>query len=287
MADTAIASFTDGVTANATDRIATARSPFGLGDDRYVTPQYIKDYILGQANAWGDNQTFTSGKTIGWNGDLFLARDAANTLALRNGANAQTFNVYNAYTDASNYELARIIWAGGKAYLQTLSAGIGSPRDLVIQAGSGTLLIGNNNMLFQTDNTYDIGASGAKRPRTGYFAGGVLASGTAGIGYVTGAGGTVTQLTSRTTGVTLNKICGAITLVSAAGSATAATFTVTNSTVAEADLPRVVQKSGADKYQIFVTAVAAGAFDITFFTTGGTTTEQPVFTFTIEKAVTA
>jgi hypothetical protein len=36
--------------------------------------------------------------------DIFLERDAANTLALRNGANAQTFNVYGTYTSGSVYE---------------------------------------------------------------------------------------------------------------------------------------------------------------------------------------
>ena len=66
--------------------------------------------------------------------------------------------------------------------------------------------------------------------------GAVTSSGTAGVGYATGAGGTVTQGTSRTTGVTLNKTAGAITLFSAAGTTTAATFTVTNSTVAATDV---------------------------------------------------
>lgn len=112
-------------------------------------------------------------------------------------------------------------------------------------------------------------------------------SATAGVGYATGAGGTVTQATSRTTGVTLNKVCGQITLVSAAGSATAASFTVTNSAVAAGDVVIVNQKSGTDKYVCLVTAVAAGSFVITFYTTGGTTTEQPVFTFAVIKAVAA
>jgi hypothetical protein len=35
--------------------------------------------------------------------DTFLHRDAANTLAQRNGANAQRFSLYGTYTDASNY----------------------------------------------------------------------------------------------------------------------------------------------------------------------------------------
>lgn len=118
--------------------------------------------------------------------------------------------------------------------------------------------------------------------------GGALVSNaaTAGIGYATGAGGTVAQVTSRTTGVTIDKVCGQITLVSAAGSATYASFTVTNSAVAATDEPRVWQVSGTDLYEIHITAVAAGSFQITFRTTGGTTTETPVFGFAIRKAVT-
>lgn len=112
-------------------------------------------------------------------------------------------------------------------------------------------------------------------------------SASAGIGYSTGAGGTVTQGTSRTTGVQVDKVCGAITLVSAAGSATPASFTVTNSAVAANDVVQVSQKSGTDKYIVLVTAVAAGSFQITFYTTGGTTVEQPVFNFAVIKAVVA
>ena len=123
---------------------------------------------------------------------------------------------------------------------------------------------------------------------TSLTATGVIAStGTAGVGYATGAGGTVTQGTSRTTGVTLNKTTGEITLFSAAGSATAATFTVTNSTVAATDVIILNQKSGTDLYDLMVTAVAAGSFNITFRTTGGTTTETPVFNFAVIKGVAA
>jgi hypothetical protein len=123
---------------------------------------------------------------------------------------------------------------------------------------------------------------------TSLTATGVVAStGTAGVGYATGAGGAVTQATSRTTGVTLDKTTGAITLFSAAGSATAATFTVTNSTVAATDVIILNQKSGTDLYDLMVTAVAAGSFNISFRTTGGTTTEQPVFNFAVIKGVAA
>lgn len=104
-----------------------------------------------------------------------------------------------------------------------------------------------------------------------------------GVGYGVGAGSAVTQITGRTTGVTINAVTGAITLVSAAGSATPASFTVTNSAVAATDTVVVGQKSGTDLYEIFVTAIAAGSFRITSFTTGGTTTETPVFNFAVIK----
>jgi hypothetical protein len=115
----------------------------------------------------------------------------------------------------------------------------------------------------------------------------VLNTSTGGLGYGTGSGGAVTQITSRTTGVTLNKTNGAITLFSAAGSATWASFTVTNSTVAATDVIEVCAKSGTNLYLVSVTAVAAGSFQISFATTGGTATDAPVFNFAICKAVTA
>ena len=100
-----------------------------------------------------------------------------------------------------------------------------------------------------------------------------------------GVGGAVTQLTSRTTGVTLNTVSGQITMFSAAGSVTAATFTVTNSKVAATDTITLNQKSGTNLYNFLVTAVGAGSFNITFFTTGGTATDAPVIDFNVIKGV--
>jgi hypothetical protein len=108
-----------------------------------------------------------------------------------------------------------------------------------------------------------------------------------GLGYSTGTGGSVTQATSRTTGVTLNKQSGAITMFTAAGSATAATFTVTNSTVAATDTVILNQKSGTNLYILLITAVAAGSFNITFYTTGGTASDAPVINFNVIKGTTS
>lgn len=104
-----------------------------------------------------------------------------------------------------------------------------------------------------------------------------------GVGYTVGLGGSVTQLTSRTTGVTLNNPTGAITMFTAAGSATAATFTVTDSFVEAGDTIVLSQKSGTNLYEFFATAVAAGSFNVTFFTTGGTSSDAPVINFAILK----
>jgi hypothetical protein len=151
---------------------------------------------------------------------------------------------------------------------------------LTDETGTGATVFANTPTLV----TPNIGAAtGTSLTATGV----VASSGTAGVGYAAGAGGAVTQGTSRTTGVTLDKTTGAITLFSAAGSVTAASFTVTNSTVAATDVVILNQKSGTDLYDLMVTAVAAGSFRITFRTTSGTTTEQPVFNFAVIKGVAA
>lgn len=105
------------------------------------------------------------------------------------------------------------------------------------------------------------------------------------VGYGTGAGSIVTQGTNRTTAVTIDAQCGAITLISAAGSTSVQSFTVTNSCCAVTDMVVLCQKSGTDKMDLTATAVADGSFQISFRTMSGTTTEQPVIVFMILKGV--
>ena len=117
-------------------------------------------------------------------------------------------------------------------------------------------------------------------------------SSSAGIGYATGAGSTVTQITSRATGVTIDAICGAITTDAtslAAGSE--AVFTVTNSAVAIGDVIVLSARSGqtAGTSVPFVTAVAAGSFDITLSNIHASTadTGAMIINFAVIKAVSA
>lgn len=122
---------------------------------------------------------------------------------------------------------------------------------------------------------------------------GLRSSGAAsGIGYTTGAGGAVTQITSRSTGVTVNAICGAITTDPTSLAAGAeATFTVTDSSVAIGDVVVVSLRSGATAGTSIpvVTAVAAGAFDITLTNLHATTadTGASIINFAVIKAVAA
>jgi hypothetical protein len=91
-------------------------------------------------------------------------------------------------------------------------------------------------------------------------------SATGGLGYGTGAGGTVTQITSLVTGVTLNKVVGQVVTVSATTAAGAEeTFTVTDSAVAANDgvLVWIKSTSSAGTPQVVCSAVAAGSFNIT------------------------
>jgi len=77
---------------------------------------------------------------LGAASDVVIKRDAANTLALRAGANAQAFNVYNTRTDASNYERGALGWSSNVFTIGTEKAGTGSTRNLKFIIGGTTKL---------------------------------------------------------------------------------------------------------------------------------------------------
>lgn len=114
---------------------------------------------------------------------------------------------------------------------------------------------------------------------------------TSGIGYATGAGGTVTQATSKSTGVTLDKVCGTITMHNAALAAgTTVGFTLTNSAIGADDVVVVNVKSGAtaNSYGLAVSAKAAGSCLIEIRNnTAGSLGEAVVLSFAVIKAVAA
>jgi hypothetical protein len=122
-------------------------------------------------------------------------------------------------------------------------------------------------------------------------AGGNVRVTTGTLGYSTGAGGAVTQATSKATAVTLNKPTGQITLNNAALAAnTSVTFIVNNNLVVATDTIIIHRVSGgtAGAYNIWVDSVATGTFSVYVRNiTPGALSEAPVLNFSIIKAVAA
>jgi hypothetical protein len=111
---------------------------------------------------------------------------------------------------------------------------------------------------------------------------------TLGVGYTTGAGGTISQGTSRTTPVTIDKVCGSITLVSAAGSITWSAFTVNNITIGATDTILLSYSGGSNTYLFVPGKIIGGtSFIINFVSIVGTAVDQPTINFTIIKSVIA
>jgi hypothetical protein len=102
---------------------ATARTNLGLGT--------------------GDTPTF-SGLTLGTSGVLV---GGTNLIEQRNSTNAQTFRIYNTFTDSSNYERGKLEWASNVLKFGTEKAGTGSARALELQTdGTTRLTIGTTGV---------------------------------------------------------------------------------------------------------------------------------------------
>lgn len=237
----------------------------------------------------GNAITFSERVRIALNGLTTVGYTAASGSALSVTAPAKFYIPALTYTDTSTAASGTVTHG---AMVSIGNSALAATNASVTYTNGSTLYIAgapsaSTNITFTNRHAIYVNAGNCYFGADIQAVGNVTISGTGALGYATGSGGAVTQTTSRTTGVTLNKTNGAITLVSAAGSTTWQTFTVTNNTVAATDTVIVCQKSGTDLNEIHVTAVAAGSFNISFRTTGGTTTEQPVFNFAVIKAVAA
>ena len=109
--------------------------------------------------------------------DVILARDAPNALALKNGNNPQSLYVYR-----QTGETAALRWGGTEFQIWSELNGVSRTMALVAPSTSGISMyaggssavnrivnISSAGLMFPNDNTHDIGASGATRPKTGYF----------------------------------------------------------------------------------------------------------------------
>lgn len=163
----------------------------------------------------------------------------------------------------------------------------GNATAVAAQTGTGTTFVMQAS---PTLTTPIIGAAtGTSLAVTGLLK---SSSPTAGVGYAAGAGGAVTQITNKSTGVTLNTVCGQITMNGAALAATTSVgFVLTNSAIAATDVippPTIASGASLASYQTSVDAVGTGQCTITLRNyTAGSLSEAVVLNFVVIKAVAA
>jgi len=106
------------------------------------------------------------------------------------------------------------------------------------------------------------------------------------LGYTAAAQGTVTQATSKSTAVTLNKSAGVITMNNASlATATNATFTLNNNLISANDTVILTISGGQatpGSYNVFANSLAAGSVSITLRNiSGGSLSEAIVINFAL------
>lgn len=132
--------------------------------------------------------------------------------------------------------------------------------------------------------SYEIGTDPDEIPVAGML--GRMAFVDEWCGYSQG-GGTVTQATSKSTGVTLDRPCGQITTHNEAlAAATAVSFTLTDSQIAPTDLILINHAAGGTTgAYLFGARASSGSAVITIRNvTGGSLSEALVLSFAVIKA---
>jgi hypothetical protein len=158
-------------------------------------------------------------------------------------------------------------------------------------AGNTRTIADNNNTVTMANKTFTAPNIGAATGTSLAVSGAVTSSGTAGIGYATGAGGTVVQATSKVTAFTLSKTTGTIQFAADAlgGDTTTAGATWTNTTIAANDIVVFMHISGGTlgAYNVACTCAAGSATIRLRNLTAGSLSEAPVFRFAVIKSVNA
>ena len=127
---------------------------------------------------------------FGSSGDTLLYRDAAATLAQRNGTTQQIFRLYNTYTDSSNYERLTLTGVAGTSVnitAETLGTG-GDNLDFVISpAGTGIVRLGANATITGTGFITAVGLRTSTTSGLDYYGTGLRVSSAAEVAWTDGA----------------------------------------------------------------------------------------------------
>lgn len=133
--------------------------------------------------------------------------------------------------------------AAGPVQIDTSTAATSATTGALRVAGgvgiSGALYAGGGIASANTTSGSLVVTGGIGISGSAYVGGSILITGTGGLGYGTGSGGTVTQATTsgKATGVTLSKTNGQITLAAnALAASTTVEFLLTNTTIAATDI---------------------------------------------------
>lgn len=181
-------------------------------------------------------------------------------------------------TNVANYKFVTTSATTGAVY-QAFGASSTDARVFADNAYGGTGMFSNHPFLFYTNST--------ERMRID-TSGNVLVTNAAGLGYGAGAGGTVTQATSKTTAVTINKPCGQITTNNAALNAnTEVSFTLNNSLISATDTV-LINGAASSNYTYRAGLPTAGA--VTIFiknTSAGSLSDALTINFAIIKGATS
>lgn len=155
---------------------------FSGGTGSYPTAYLLNsDFRLSSSTIFG----FSSGiNPYGSSMDVTLVRDAAANLAQRDGTNAQTFRVYNTYTNDTNYERAFLSWSSNELLIGTDKLGTGVARPVK----------------FQTSGTTRGGITASGNVYVGSGAGDLATSATDGFLYLPTCSGAPTGTPSSITG---------------------------------------------------------------------------------------
>ena len=154
----------------------------------------------------------------------------------------------------------------------------------------GTVTSGNISACTSTSMALTTPVIGAATGTSLSTTGNQVISGTGKQGYATGAGGTVTQATSKATGVTLSKSTGQITLDGAAlVASTTVSFTLTNTVIEAGDilLMNHISAGTAGSYLLNAQSAAGSASINVRNISLGSLSEAIVIAFAVIKAVSA